>query len=117
MLRTFAVLLLLLGLATATPMVCLCAEDGMIGLAMQPASVSVDGPGHSAVPVRESDAPNLIAASVAAAVSSLIATAAGVPMAAPWQLPQMTAARLLPPPSTSASGQVWSPALPPPRAA
>ena len=116
MLRTFAVLLLLLGLATATPMVCLCAPDGVIGLISQPASsemtTSMAGPSASA------DAPSLIASSTAAAVSSAVATAAGLPLAAPWQLSQpVSVARIVPPTWSMLLGQIWPPDAPPPQSA
>ena len=116
MLRTFAVLLLLLGLATATPMVCLCAPDGVIGLISQPASsesaASMAGPAVSA------DAPSVIASSAAAAVGSVVVTAAGLPLAAPWQLSQpVSVARIVPPALSVLLGQVWPPDAPPPQSA
>ena len=116
MLRTFAVLLLLLGLATATPMVCLCAQDGVIGLVSQPAASEMTA--SMAGPSAATDAPSLIAASAAAAVSSVVATAAGVPSTAPWLLSEpVSVARLMPPPLSAVLGQVWPPDAPPPQSA
>jgi hypothetical protein len=119
MLRTFAVLLLLVGLATATPMVCLCAPDGVIGLLTQPAlSESARGPSTLAGQTVSADAPSLIAASAAAAVGSVVATAAGLPSAAPWQLPQPgPVARVALPTLAEMIGQVWPPDAPPPQSA
>jgi hypothetical protein len=116
MLRTLAVLLLLLGLATATPMVCLCAPDGVIGLISQPASS--ESAADIGSPSRLADTPSLFAASAAAAVGSVIATAAGLPSAAPWQLPQpVSVARVAPPTLSALLGQVWPPGAPPPQTA
>jgi hypothetical protein len=119
MLRSFAVLLLLLGLATATPMVCLCAPDGVIGLLAPPALAEsaghlADTPGAAT----SGDGTSVIAASAAAAVGSVIATAAGVPSAAPWQLAQPVAvARVVLPAVAELPGLVWSPDAPPPQLA
>ena len=121
MLRTLAVFLLLLGLATATPVVCLCAPSEAAGLAAglssqanQPApydSMTGEAPGASSV----ADAPSLVATSAAAVVASLVATAGGVPSATLWQLPRPALIRWRPAPMTAPPGPAWSPAVPPPR--
>jgi hypothetical protein len=116
MLRTLAVLLLLLGLATATPVVCLCAPDGVAGLIAQPVDrATVAGTDRAAV---AADATSLVATSAAAAVASVVPAAAGVPSAAPWQLSQpVSAVRVAPPALSALLGQVWPPDAPPPQSA
>ncbi|MCC7367227.1 MAG: hypothetical protein IT306_02320 [Chloroflexi bacterium] len=129
-LRTFAVLLLLIGLATATPVVCLCAEDGIVGLMSPPAtsrlpvpaagsSLGLEQPRETAEQAPDSAAPNLLAASAAAAaISSVVPTAAGIPSAAPWQLPEPAlAAHIALPTEAALLGLVWPPTAPPPQAA
>ena len=121
--RTFAVLLLLLGLATATPVVCLCAPSGAalasvtrqettspaaFGAILQ-SRTSASGTAPAA------DAPSMIAASAAAVVATLIATAGGLPSTAPWRLPRPVTSRQLPSLLTVPGGPSWSPAVPPPR--
>jgi hypothetical protein len=153
MFRTVAVLLLLLGLATATPVVCLCApplasytfayashetqpappagavqhegrlpaNTGQSGRAAPPADggVSLVAAGTlprlaSADPV--ADSASLISASAAAAVASIVATAAGLPSSAPWRLPRPgVVARLRQTLPTTPRGLSWSTAVPPPR--
>lgn len=124
MLRTIAVLFLLLGLATATPVVCLCtptvAASNAAGLSDR-VGQSDDGSAVSLTedapfaPARAADAPSLIASGAAAVVASLVATAGGVPLARPWQLPHVLADRLLHPTLPPLAGLTWSPAVPPPR--
>src|SRR5436190_3273446 len=119
MLRTLAVLLLLLGLATATPVVCLCVPSASAGLMAGVQQQDVRGDrfqrGHDAAPSERANAPNWIAAGAAAAVATLVATAAGLPSAVPWQLPQPVVRRRPAPPPTIPGGPSWSPAVPPPR--
>jgi hypothetical protein len=118
MIRTFAVILLLLGLATATPVVCLCAPSEAAGLAAglrSHADASGTATSERSAASAAADAPNLVATSVAAVVASLVATAGGVPSARPWQLPQPAIVRWLPPADVLPLGPAWSPALPPPR--
>ena len=113
MFRTFAVILLLLGLATATPVVCLCAPSEAAGLASHVDASGTATSERSAASA--ADAPSLVATSVAAVVASLVATAGGVPSARPWQLPQPAIVRWLPPADVLPLGPAWSPAVPPPR--
>lgn len=123
MLRTFAVLLLLLGLATATPVVCLCAPTvaaaDAAGLTATRDSIVPGGaviserPGASGA--RTGDAPSLVAASAAAVVASLVATAGGLPTATPWQPPLPVISRWVPLGLAVPGGPAWSPAVPPPR--
>ena len=121
MFRTIAVLLLLLGLATATPVVCLCAPSEAAGLAAGLTSRAdrLNASGFITSDVAPAsgptDAPGLLATSAAAVVASLIATAGGVPAAAPWRLPSPALIRWLPMPATVPPGPAWSPAVPPPR--
>lgn len=124
MLRTFAVLLLLLGLATATPIVCLCAPDGVVGLiAHEAVPGGVDGAvtpadGTGSVAAQANDSAGLLASSAAAAIASVIPTAAGVPSSAPWQLAQpASVTRVAPPALDALLGQAWPPDAPPPQAA
>lgn len=128
-LRTFAVLLLLIGLATATPVVCLCAEDGLVGLMSAPSTslpvppvgggLGLGQPADTAERSPAADAPNLLAASAtAAAISSVVPTAAGIPSAAPWRLPEPAiAARIAPPTEAALHGLAWPPTAPPPQVA
>jgi uncharacterized membrane protein len=54
--------------------------------------------------------------SAAAAVASIVATAAGLPSSAPWRLPRPgVVARLRPTMPGVPGGLSWSPAVPPPR--
>ena len=138
MFRTVAVILLLLGLATATPVVCLCAPPPALGAfayarhEMQPAndgrfSRSVDAdrgvsliawgaPAGLATNGPADDAARLISSSAAAAVASIVATAAGLPSSAPWRLPRPgIVARLRLTMPSAPGGPSWSPAVPPPR--
>jgi hypothetical protein len=119
MLRTFAVLLLLLGLATATPVVCLCAPTQAAGLMAglrQPdrggVSIQTDRTG---VAEQETSGPSLLAISAAAVVASLIATAAGVPSGTPWWLPLPLVARAYPALLRIPTGPARRPTVPPPR--
>jgi hypothetical protein len=105
MLRTIAVLLLLLGLATATPVVCLCAPSDVAGLSV-PATTGASS---------AADTPSLIAASAAAVVASLVATAGGLPSMTPWQPPTQALIRWTPTLLSVPAGPAWSPAVPPPR--
>jgi hypothetical protein len=123
MFRTFAVLLLLLGLATATPVVCLCAPTvaaaDAVGLTSSGERIVPDGAGVSertgASATRTADAPSLVATSAAAVVASLVATASGLPTAPPWQPPLAVITRLEPLRQAIPTGTRWSPAVPPPR--
>jgi hypothetical protein len=123
MLRTFAVLLLLLGLATATPVVCLCAPTvaaaDVAGLTVARDGFVLDGTGLperiGAAGARTADAPSLVATSAAAVVASLVATAGGLPTATPWQPPLPVISRWVPLGLTVPGGPAWSPAVPPPR--
>src|SRR5215213_4793071 len=118
MFRTFAVILQLLGLATATPVVCLCAPSEAAGLA---AGLTSHADANGAATTDKSAvstaaaAPSLVATSAAAVVASLVATAGGVPSATPWQIPQLAVVRWLPPVDALPSGPAGSPAVPPPR--
>jgi hypothetical protein len=111
MFRTFAVLLLLLGLATATPVVCLCAPAEAAGLIASAPSDSSQPGGSSSV----ADAPSLVATSAAAVVASLVAAVGGIPISTPWQLPRPEGLRWLSPAVSVLSGPSWSPLVPPPR--
>jgi hypothetical protein len=119
MLRTLGVLLLLLGLATATPVVCLCAPSEAAGLMAGVSRTDARGDriqgSQDDAPGVHTGAPSLIAASAAAAVAMLVATAAGPPSAAPWQLPRPVVGRRLPLMLSTPGGPSWSPAVPPPR--
>jgi hypothetical protein len=119
MLRTIAILLLLLGLATATPVVCLCAPSEGAGW-----MAGVQHPdGYGVTPQRprnaasdpDSRGPSLLATSAAAVVASLIATAAGLPSSAPWRFPLPLAERWRPGPLRIPSGLALTPTVPPPR--
>ena len=121
MFRTFAVLLLLVGLATATPVVCLCAPDGVVGLLAQPGRYEARGGLPASDRITDSlpvgtDASSLISTSAAAAVASVVATAAGLPSTVPWQAPQpVSVARVTLLSSPDITGQVWPPDAPPPQ--
>jgi hypothetical protein len=115
MIRTLAVLLLLLGLATATPVVCLCAPSEAAGIAAGlPASTALDGAAPSEA-ASTADPRSLVATSAAAVVASLVAAAGGLPAVTRWQLPRPMVARRLPPTVTMPPGPARSPAVPPPR--
>ena len=115
MIRTFAVLLLLLGLATATPVVCLCAPSEAAGLAAGRPSQTDEGAAASSEASGVTDARSLVASGAAAVVASLVAAAGGLPSVTRWQLPQPAPARWLPPGLTVPPDPTWSPAIPPPR--
>src|SRR6478609_2328917 len=119
MLRTVAVLLLLLGLATVTPVVCLCAPSEAAGLMAGVRQPDQDGAGIERDRIgRLSTAtgdPTLLAMSAAAVVASLVATAAGVRPAAPWQLPIPLVERWLPVRLPVPGGSAPTPTVPPPR--
>jgi hypothetical protein len=119
MLRTLAVLLLLLGLATATPIVCLCAPDGVAGMMAQPAhEYGMRDAGGTASSAGTTASAGLLASSAAAAIASVIPTAAGVPSSTPWQLAQPpSTVRVLPPVLDALLGQAWPPDAPPPQSA
>src|SRR5688572_11490347 len=117
MLRTVAVLLLLLGLATATPVVCLCAPSegaGWMAGVQHPDGygIALQGPGNS---VADPDlrGQSLLATSAAAVVASLIATAAGLPSSAPWRFPLPLAERWRPVPLRVPGGLARAPTVPP----
>src|SRR3954453_22059595 len=80
MLRTIAVLLLLLGLATVTPVVCLCAPSEaaglMAGLQRADAAGSLGQATRVATDDRVASGQSLLATSAAAVVASLVAAAA-----------------------------------------
>ena len=119
MIRTFAVLLLLLGLATATPVVCLCApSEGagwMAGVQHTDGYGSIlQGP-RNALTDPDTRGPSLLATSAAAVVASLIATAAGLPSSAPWRFPLPQAGRWRPVPLQVPAGLARPPTVPPPR--
>jgi hypothetical protein len=123
MLRTFAVLMLLLGLATATPVVCLCAPTvaaaDAAGVTAARDGFVPDGAGlperGGATGARTADAPSLMATSAVAVVASLVATAGGLPTATPWQPPLPVISRWVPTRLAVPSGPAWSPSVPPPR--
>ena len=133
MLRTVAVLFLLLGLATATPVVCLCAPplapETVVLRLREPAEGpsyqqrdgatvgAVFGYGHaSSAGDPALDTASLISASMAAVAASLVATAAGLPSSAPWRLPRpLGVSRTVRPTFPAPAGLAWSPAVPPPR--
>ncbi len=130
MLRTVAVLFLLLGLATATPVVCLCVpplvSDAVVARPFEAAGMPAPGSrggtalGTDAEHPRATVAPTLDAASLIsssmAAAASLVATAAGLPSSAPWRLARSgSIIRLAHPTHRSPGGIAWSPAVPPPR--
>jgi hypothetical protein len=119
MLRTLAVLLLLLGLATVTPVVCLCAPSEAAGLmaGVQRANTASSlGPDvRAALDGRVADGQSLLATSAAAVVASLIAAAAGLPVAAAWRLPLTPGARWVPRMQAVPSGLARAPTPPPPR--
>jgi hypothetical protein len=119
MLRTVAVLLLLLGLATVTPVVCLCAPSEAAGLMAGVRQSDRDGAGierdRIGLPATQPGDPSLLAMSAAAVVASLVATAAGVRPAAPWQLPMPLGVRWLPVRLPVPGGSSPAPTVPPPR--
>jgi hypothetical protein len=119
MLRTFAVLLLLLGLATATPVVCLCAPTQAAGLMAGLRHTDHDGVSiqtdRTGVAEQETGGPSLLATSAAAVVAALIATAAGLPSGTPWRLPLPLAARAYPALLRIPAGPARPPMVPPPR--
>ena len=116
MFRTLAVLLLLLGLATATPVVCLCAPSEAAGLAAGLPSHTDTDAVTSSNAASTADARSLVATSAAAVVASLVAAAGGLQaVVTRWQLPRPLLARRLPPTITMPPGPAWSPAVPPPR--
>jgi hypothetical protein len=119
MLRTFAVLLLLLGLATATPVVCLCAPTQMAGLMAGVRQTDQDGAilqtDRTGLSEQEPSGPSLLATSAAAVVASLIATAAGLPSGTPWRLPLPLVARTYPALLRIPAGPARAPTVPPPR--
>ena len=118
MIRTFAVLLLLLGLATATPVVCLCAPSEAAGLATgltTRTDASGATPDAASTASNAADAPSLVATSAAAVVASLVAAAGGLRPMTPWRLPQPAPPRWLQPIDSSPVSPAWSPAVPPPR--
>jgi hypothetical protein len=142
MLRTIAVLLLLLGLATATPVVCLCLPTEAAGLTAGARQTAPDSAGYAervAVDLGQTalvadraglaegsrptgssvaDAPSLIATSAAAAVAMLVATAAaGLPLLTPWHLPPLSPMQQVASPMADPGGPIWSPAPRPPRSA
>ena len=119
MLRTLAVLLLLLGLATVTPVVCLCAPSEAAGLmagVQQPDGTGITIQGvRNGLAAPDTSAPSLLATSAAAVVASLIAAAAGLRTSAPWQLPLPQPARWRPIALRVPLGLVRAPTVPPPR--
>jgi hypothetical protein len=119
MLRTLAIFLLLLGLATATPIVCLCAPPLAAGIAAVTHDEAFMAAGtQPLLPASgvSADTARLISSSAAAAVASIVATAAGLPSSAPWRLPRPgVVTRLLPLAQSTLAGLAWSPAVPPPR--
>src|SRR5262245_41667762 len=125
MLRTLAVLLLLLGLATVTPVVCLCAPSEAAGLmaGLQRADAanslgtanSLGQEARAATDDRVASGQSLLATSAAAVVASLVAAAAGLPVAASWRLPLAAGARWLPLMLAAPGGLARAPTTPPPR--
>ena len=116
MIRTFAVLLLLVGLATATPVVCLCAPAEAAGLTGAAADAGASGRLASTDdPAGSVDAPSLVATSAAAVVASLITAAGGLRPSAPWRLPGPAVVRWQPAVATVMAGPTRSPMVPPPR--
>jgi hypothetical protein len=119
MLRTLAVLLLLLGLATVTPVVCLCAPSEAAGLMIgQQRADAAGSPGQearAATDERVASGQSLLATSAAAVVASLIAAAAGLPVAGPGRLPRAPGARWLPLVLAAPVGLARPPTSPPPR--
>jgi hypothetical protein len=119
MLRTCAVLLLLLGLATATPVVCLCAPTQAAGLMAGLRHPDQDGVSiqtdRIGVAEQETSGPSLLATSAAAVVASLIATAAGLPSGPPWRLQLPLVARAHPAHLRIPTGPARAPTVPPPR--
>ena len=119
MLRTPAVLLLLLGLATVTPVVCLCAPSEAAGLmagVQQPdrSGTTMQG-ARNGLAAPDTSGPSLLATSAAAVVASLIAAASGLRPSAPWHLPLPQPARWRPVALRVPLGLVRAPTVPPPR--
>jgi hypothetical protein len=128
----------LIGLATATPVVCLCVplatgvaisrpiqqdaqgadagsgQGGAAGLSLMANRAGLSEP-ISGGSQRVGDAPALIAVSALAAVSALVASAGELPAAAPWQLDLPVTIRFVPSPIAAPGDRAWSPAVPPPR--
>lgn len=128
MLRTLAVLLVLLGLTAVTPVVCLCTSGGVVVAAVPQGSAGERVQNVSIAPNRaaffesmpaadaaSADTPSLIATSAAAAIALSIATVAGVLVGELWRLPRPLVSRLVPPLLIYPLGPAWSPAVPPPR--